>query len=270
MKNLLWGFLILTRSALAAAGPSAGAWDVLTKGAGEANLVHRAQAVTAIGTIRLARADKLVETALSDKDPTVRLAAVNALAERKSRTLIPKLKRALDDDAAEVSFRAALALWELGDRSGQDLLRAVLAGERKQSASFISRQVKDAKSTLHNRKALVWMGAKEGAGFLFGPLGYGMGMVEGMTKDASAPERALAAVALGLDKDPKMIDDLTAALDDKNPLVRVTAAKALGAYADRTLVPKLEPLLDDKHDAVRYMAAASIVRLSEARPKPVR
>ena len=44
MKNLLWGFLILTRSALAAAGPSAGAWDVLTKGAGEANLVHRAQA----------------------------------------------------------------------------------------------------------------------------------------------------------------------------------------------------------------------------------
>jgi HEAT repeat protein len=267
MKNLLWGFLILTRSALAAAGPSDGAWDVLTKGAGEVSAFRRAQAITAIGTIRLARADKLVETALSDKDATVRLAAVNALAEKKSRALIPKLKLALDDEVAEVSFRAALALWDLGDRSGRDLLRAVLAGERKQSQSFVSRQVKDAKSTLHNRKALVWMGAKEGAGFLFGPLGYGMGMVEGMTKDNSAPERALAAAALGQDKDPKMIEDLTAALDDKSPLVRITAAKALGGYADRSVVPKLEPLLDDKHDAVRYMAAASIVRLTEARPK---
>jgi HEAT repeat protein len=270
MKNVLCGLLILTGSALAAVSPSAGAWEILTRGAAEESAIKRAHAVTAIGTIRLARADKLVEGALSDKDATVRLAALNAMAERKSRAFVPKLKLALDDDAAEVSFRAAKALWELGDRSGEDLLRAVLMGERKQSPGFLSKQVKDAKSTLHNRKALVWMGAKEGAGFVFGPLGYGMGMVEGMTKDSSAPERALAAALLGQEKDPKMIDDLVTALDDKSPLVRVTAAKALGGYADRALAPKLEALLEDKHEAVRYMAAASIVRLTEARAKPAR
>ena len=263
----IWIALLLSCCSQGATGPGIDPWEILTRGAAEENAVKRAQAIAAIGTVRTTRADKLVETALNDKDSTVRLAAVNALAERKSRALIPKLKRALDDESGEVSFRAAQALWELGDRTGEELLRAVLAGERKQSQSFVSKQVKDAKSTLHNRKALAWMGAKEGAGFLFGPLGYGMGMVEGMTKDNSAPERALAASLLGQDKDTRAIDDLAAALDDKSPLVRVMAAKTLGAYGDRGLISKLQPLLDDKHDAVRYMAAASIVRLSATRPK---
>jgi HEAT repeat protein len=259
MPRSIW-IAPLICTALGAAGP--GPWDLLTKGAAAENAPHRAQAIAAIGTIPQARAGKLVEAALSDKDSTVRLAAVNALAERKSRAAIPKLKLALDDDSGEVGFRAAQALWQLGDRSGEELLQEVLAGERKQSAGFISKQVKDAKSTLHNRKALAWMGAKEGAGFLFGPLGYGMGMVEGMTKDTSAPERALAALLLGQDKNPAAIDDLAAALDDKNPLVRIAAARALGGYRDRRLVSKLEPLLDDKQNAVQYMAAASIVRLT--------
>src|SRR5262249_15144987 len=121
---------------------------------------------------------------------------------------------------------------------------------------------------LHNRRAMVWMGAKEGAGFLFGPLGYGMGMVEGMTKDNSAPERALAVALLGQDRNPAAIDDIAAALDDKNPIVRVAAARALGGYRDRRLAAKLEPLLDDKQTAVQYMAAASIVRLTEVRTRP--
>jgi HEAT repeat protein len=269
MKTLLLAGLVAGRLA-AAAGQDAGAWQLLTNAAADESASRRVQAISAIGTIPLPRADKLLEAALSDKEATVRLAAVNALAERKSRALVPKLKLALADESAEVSFRAAKALWELGDRSGRDVLVAVLAGERKQSPGFISKQVKEAKSTLHNRKSLVWMGAKEGAGFLFGPLGYGMGMVEGITKDNSAPERAQAAAMLGQDKEPATVEDLTAALEDKSPLVRAAAAKALGGYADRALVSKLEPSLEDKNEGVRYMAAASIVRLTESHAKAAR
>jgi HEAT repeat protein len=264
MRYLILAALLLTRGATAATTES-GAWQILTQGAAEENAVKRAQAVTAIGSIRMARAGKLVDAALSDKDSRVRLAAVSSLAERKSKTTIPQLKKALDDEAGEISFTAAQALWALGDRSGKDLLAEVLAGERKQSPGFIKQSVKDAKSTLHNRKALVWMGAKEGAGFLFGPLGYGLDVVEGMTKDSSAPARALSALLLGQEKTPEVIEALTGALDDKNPLVRIAAARALGGFANRSMIPKIEPLLEDKQEGVRYMAAASIVRLSQAK-----
>jgi HEAT repeat protein len=262
MRYLLCGVLLLARYASPATSPSVGAWETLTRGAAEDSAMKRAAAVAALGTIRTARAEKLVEAAVSDKDSTVRLTAVSALAERKSRSAIPKLKVALEDDAAEVSFSAAKALWEMGDRSGRDLLVAVLAGDQKQSPGYIKKSLKDAKATLRNRKALVWMGAKEGAGFLFGPLGYGLGVVEELTKDAGSGARALSAALLAQDKDPIVIDELTDALWDKSPLVRAAAAKALGGFANRGLSAKIEPLLEDKQDIVRFMAAASIVRLA--------
>jgi HEAT repeat protein len=241
-------------------------WEILTQGAADENLAKRAQAVAAIGSIRTARADKLVEGALSDKESAVRLAAVNALAERKSRAAIPPLRAALEDESAEVSFTAARALWEMGDRGARDVLKQVLAGERKQSPGFLKQQVKDAKSTLRNPRKMAWMGAKEGAGFLFGPLGYGMGMVEGMTHDGSAPARALAATLLAQHRDLQAREDLEDALHDKSPLVRVAAAKALGGFADRSLLPKLQPLVDDRSEPARYMAAAAVVRIERARP----
>jgi HEAT repeat protein len=255
--------VLLIASNVFAAAP----WEILTQGAAEENSTKRAQAIIALGTIRTPRAEKLVMAALSDKSATVRLAAVSALADQKSRAAIPKLKLAVDDEAAEVSFSAAKALWEMGDHSGAGLLAAVLAGERKTSAGFVKKGVDDAKSTMHSPKKLVWMGARQGAGFLFGPLGFGLGMVEGLTNDASAPARALSATLLGQSKSPEVRDELEDGLEDRNPLVRVAVAKALGGFSDRALVPKLEPLLDDKSDAVRYMAAAAIVRIEMVAPR---
>ncbi len=254
--------LLIASNAFAAAP-----WEVLTQGAAEENSTKRAVAIVALGTIRTPQADKLVLAAVSDKAVPVRLAAVSALAEQKSRTAIPKLKAALEDEAAEVSFSAAKALWDMGDRSGGDLLAEVLAGERKQSPGFVKKQVREAKSTLQNRKKLVWMGAKEGAGFLFGPLGFGLGVVESLSQDGSAPTRALSATLLGQYKDPVVRAELVDGLEDKSPLVRLAVAKALGGFPDRALIPKLEPLLEDKSEAVRYMAAAAIVRIDKGRSR---
>jgi HEAT repeat protein len=255
---------LLTAHVLAAANSPA--WQMLTEGAEDDNAYKRAPAIAALGTIRTPAADKLVAEALEDDEVFVRFSAVSALADRKSRADIPKLKKALEDEAGEVSFTAAKALWELGDHSGKEILEEVLAGERKQSPGFVKQQIRDAKSTMHNRKALVWMGAKEGAGFLFGPLGTGLGVMEQVMKDSSATARLTSATLLAQEKDARAIADLGDALYDKNPLVRAGAAKLLGGFTDPTVRRKLEPLLEDKSDAVRYMAAASIVRI-ERRPR---
>jgi hypothetical protein len=143
----------------------------------------------------------------------------------------------------------------------------VLAGERKTSPGFVKKQVQGAKSTLHSPKKLAWIGAKEGAGFLFGPLGFGIGMAEGMTHDNSAPARAVSATLLGQSGDSFAQVELEEGLDDKSPLVRAAVAKALGGFPDRALIGKLEPLLGDKNEAVRYMAAASIVRIERGRTR---
>src|SRR5207244_366454 len=216
---------------------AANPWALLTQGAADENSTRRALAIAALGTVPTAQAERLVESALKDKDSIVRLSAVSALAERKSRAAIPKLRAALDDDAAEVSFSAAKALWEMGDRSGKYVLAEVLAGERKQSAGFMKQQVRDAKLTMHSPKKLAWMGAKERAGFLFGQLGYGLDIVEGMTKDTSASARALSATLLA--KDRNSLAELEDALDDKSPLVRAAAAKAPGGFNNRAAITKL-------------------------------
>lgn len=258
---------LLVVSCLLSAADSNKMWDTLKEGAAENNPYKRAPAIAALATVRTPEADKLVKAALTDKDFIVRLAAVGALADRKSRADIPNLKVALDDESGEVAFTAAHGLWELGDHSGKELLEEVLAGERKQSAGFIKDQIRGAKATLHNRKELIWMGAREGAGFLFGPLGAGLGIMEMVLKDSAAPARALSATMLGQIRDPQSIGYLEDALHDKSPLVRVAAAKALGGINDPTVSPKLEAIADDKTDAVRYMVAASLIRLERAKPR---
>jgi HEAT repeat protein len=244
---------------LTAADPTA-VWGILKDGAADTNAIRRAQAIAALATVQTPESEKLVKSAVTDKDYIVRLSAVSGLAERKSRATIPMLKLALDDETAEVSFTAAKALWEMGDHSGKEILAEVLAGERKQSPGFIKQEIREAKATMHNRKALVWMGAKEGAGLLFGPLGAGLGVMEMAMKDGSAPARVLSVTLLAQDKDVQSLADLKDALFDKSPLVKLAAAKALGGFTDRTVVPALEPLLEEKNDALRYMAAASILR----------
>lgn len=260
-------FVLLAIAASVSAADSPKPWEILTEGAAEDSPYKRAPAIAALGTVPTLEANKLVNAALSDKEVLVRLAAVGTLADRKSRADIPKLKVALDDESGEVAFTAAKALWDLGDRSGRDLLEDVLAGERKQSPGFIKSQIRGAKATMHNRNQLIWLGAREGAGFLFGPLGAGLGVMEMAMKDGAAPARALSATMIGQTKDATSIAYLGDALLDKSPLVRVAAAKALGGFNDPTVPPKLQSVLDDKTDAVRYMAAASLVRIGKSGSK---
>src|SRR6202162_4731824 len=140
------------------AQPDKTAWDVLKTGLNDKNPEKRRQAVTAIGSIGLeTEAIQLVEGALLDPVSLVRQTAAAELGQMKAREAIPSLKTALDDAAGEVAFAAAKALWDLGDRSGRDLIEDVLAGQEKSSEGPLNGAARDAQRKIHDPNALAVM-----------------------------------------------------------------------------------------------------------------
>jgi HEAT repeat protein len=197
----------------------------------------------------------------------VRQTAALTLGKMKARQSIPKLRESLNDSSPPVSFAAARSLWQLGDHSGRDVFIDVLAGERRASDGLIKGNLKGTYKKYHSPTALALLGAKEAAGALFGPLGYGIMAAEELAKDRSASARALSASLLAADPNPDCVRELKDALQDKNWTVRAAAAEALGKMPHLAQTRDLEPLLNDDKEAVRLMAAGSIVRLSQSERK---
>jgi HEAT repeat protein len=237
------------------------AWEVLKAGPHEPSLVKKLHYINALGVpgINLLTV-AMLEELLKDKYPEVRQAAAAVLGDIKSVKSIPALRAALDDDSPEVSFTAARSLWIMGDGSGKAVFLQVLAGERGDSAGFMKGSLRDARNKLHDPKALTMLGVKEGVGLFLGPAAMGITVFEELRKDASASARTLAAAALATDKDPATIQNLEAALEDKNWIVRAAAAKALAIRGSSKSVPKLAELLKDTENA-QYMAASAIVKI---------
>ncbi len=245
------------------------AWKILADGAAENNANKRKFALSAMVTAGTnPRVVTMAGALLKDKEVDVRQAAAAVLGEMSARLAIPKLALALDDEAPEVSFTAALSLWNLGDRRGKDILLAVLSGERGVSAGLVKGTVRDARKRLRDPAGLAILGAKEGAGIFLGPAAMGFTVYEELRKDGSATARTLSAAALSKDSALATTNVLGEALEDKNWLVRVAVLKALASQGNLASIPKVESMLEDKHDAVRYMAAAALVRLEGGPRKP--
>jgi hypothetical protein len=238
-------------------------WEILTDGATDHNVIHRQEALAALGTVGPnSRAIRLVVAALEDHDPSIRQLAARNLGEMHARSAIPKLRAALKDDSGEVCFAAAKSLWDMGDHSGRQVFIDILAGEKSNSPGLVKEQLATAKKKLHDPKELAFVGAEEAAGALFGPAGWGIKIMKEVSKDRSASARAMSASILAHDKNEDSLQQLHDALWDKNWLVREAAAQALGASRQRSQISYLRDLLQDDKHAVRYMAAASIIRLS--------
>jgi HEAT repeat protein len=201
MRAKLLIVLLLPSIALLAQ-PDKTAWEVLKAGLSDKNPDKRRQAVTAMGSIGLdTDAVQLVEGALRDQDSLVRQTAAAELGQMKAREAIPSMKTAMDDAAGEVGFAAAKALWDMGDRSGRDLIEDVLTGQEKASEGALKGAVRDAKRKMHDPKALAVMGLKEASGALLGPFSIGIIAAEQSLKDGSSGGRALATTLLAQDCD---------------------------------------------------------------------
>ena len=233
------------------------AWAIL-EAAYEGNKTSdRAMAVRVLGLTRNdVRATRLAETALKDDQADVRAAAVSALGEMKSKTSIPKLKAALDDDDPVVALSAAHSLDLMHDRSAYRVYYEVLTGQRKAGRGVIASK----SSTLKDPKKVAQLGFEEGIGFVpFASIGWAA--IRMIAKDDASAVRAAAAKVLANDPDPDALTALTDALGDNSWLVRAAALDALVKRGNPAVLPQVQSLMSDEREAVKLPAAAATLRL---------
>jgi HEAT repeat protein len=256
--------LLFTAGCLFAQTPDEIAWRVIEHGAHDGNPIKRREAILALGPVRpQPRPTRLIEQALSDKDSGVREAACATLGQIKALTSIPKLQMALADPAPEVVFAAAKALYNMGDPTGRQIIMAVLLGEQSDASGFVSSSMRSMKLKLHDPKALLMMGVREGAG-LAGPFGMGVPLAEGLLKDNQASGQTVAALLLATDNTPESLNALKQSLSDNNWTVRAAAARAIGIRDATVLYGDVAKLLNDTRDEVEFSAAATLIRLKQA------
>jgi HEAT repeat protein len=268
VPDIRFSLLALLALPAALAQPEVTSWNILRDGFHEKFVDTRRQAVTAVGSIgETPDAVKFLSDALKDDDLEIRQSAAAVMGLYKCRACIPALKVALDDESGEVSFAAAKALWDMGDRSGRAILEEVLSGEVKSAPGAIEGARRSARTTLHDKKAIALMGAKEAAGALLGPASLGITAAEMALKDGNGGGRTLSATMLGEDCDAHILEVLEGELDnEKNWAVRAAVARAIGRCGNADAIPRLEQKLSDSKNLVRFMAAAAIIRLTQKPP----
>ncbi|HWZ49999.1 MAG TPA: HEAT repeat domain-containing protein [Granulicella sp.] len=244
------------------------AWSMLTSAVTDRKHPQsRIQALAAIGTLGASpRGEAMLTTAMHDPDLDVRIAAVLAAGQSKDRNLTTPLRAMLDDKEPQVAFTAATTLWKMNDHSGEDILTAVVDGERSANAGVVNGAMHTAHEDLRNPATLARIGALQGASMLLGPFGFGITAYEYIHKNGGNSARALAVEQIAQEKTAPIRNKLIGALDDKDPSVRAAAAKALGAYRDKAVASALANLFYDSKLPVRLTAAAAYLRSNGAAP----
>jgi HEAT repeat protein len=248
---------------------TAEAWTTLTNALKDPKHPDvRIQALAALGTLNNARAENLITATMKDPDYDVRTASILAAGQTKDRNLTTPIRNMLDDNEPQVAFTAATTLWKMNDHSGEDILVAVVNGERKAKAGLRDSTRHTISKDLHSPSTLARIGALQGASMLLGPFGFGITAYEYMRKNGVDTSRATAIDLISQEKTGPIRSTLIAALEDKDPAVRAAAAKALGkSYHDKQISDALLPIFDDNKKPVRFTAAAAYINATSPPPR---
>jgi HEAT repeat protein len=253
----------------AAEGPSTPdlqekSWQVLQSGLHSKKVAQRTEAVQALSLLSGNRqAVRFSLRAMRDKNPRVRAAAASTLGELHATNTIPALKAALSDKDPSVMLAATHALYVFKDPLAYEVYYAILMGDKKTSAGVIHSQI----DRLKDPKQVAQMGFEEGIGFVpYAGIGYEA--YRQLRKHDNSPVRATAARYLAQDPDAVSEDALIqVALADKNVIVREAALDALAERNDSKCIERLAKNLDDEKYPVRYRTAATIIHLGGATPR---
>jgi HEAT repeat protein len=235
------------------------AWSMLK--AGVLDTKHpqtQTQALAALGTMGSnGRSLGMIRAAMDDKDVDVRVAAALAAGQTRSRDLTTDLRRLLDDKEPTVAFIAALTLWKMHDRSGEDILTAVADGERKTVPGLVHGAEHDIDRQLHDPEGIARFGALQGASMLLGPFGFGITAYEYIHKNGGDSARVTAIEAIAQNHTVPIRKELIDATLDNDLGVRAAACKALARYHDPAVAAAIAKVFDDGKPPVRLTAAAS-------------
>jgi HEAT repeat protein len=246
------------------APPPDRAWILLSAGLTENSTSKRATAVRVLSLLQgEARAVRLAIAALDDDKTEVRIAAAFALGELHDKSSIPPLHKALKDKEPSVIIAAANALLKFKDPAAYKIFYAVVTGEMKGGKGLIASQLDELKDS----KQMALMGFEEGIGFI--PYaGIGFDAYRAIKKDDSSPTRAAAARALANDPDPITEDALVqTAVTDKSELVRDAALTSLAHRGNPDVIDRLASALSDDKESVKYTTAATILHLDDIAQK---
>jgi hypothetical protein len=237
------------------------AWKVLADALGDDKHAQtRIQALAALGLLLNPRAEKMIVDAMGDPDVDVRTAAALAAGQTKDRNLTTPLRNLLDDKEPQVAFTAATTMWKMNDKSGEDILMAVVDGERSASATMMHGTEHKINKDLHDPAMLARIGAMQGAAMLLGPFGFGITAYEFIKQNGGDAARVTAIEALAQERTEPIHKELVAALTDKDLTVRAAAAKALVDYHDNATQMAVYALLADAKLPVRLTGAAAYLR----------
>src|ERR1700678_1707269 len=227
------------------ADPETRAWEMLNPSLSDSSTEARParlDAVNALGTLGdFEQAQKLLRDSAKDTDRYLRLSAVAAMGASKAEIFLPDLRAALNASAPEVSFAAAVGLWKMHDYTGENVLYAVLAGDRKVKQGVVGSGLHEADQDLHTPSKLAEIGAEQGAYALLGPVGFGVDAFRMARKGSNGDNaRVLAATLLADDSSQATMQQFLDALDDRDYRVRAAAARELGAYKGKQVTDALQ------------------------------
>jgi HEAT repeat protein len=149
----------------------------------------------------------------------------------------------------------------MGDPDGRAVLVAVVTGDRANSSGALSASLREAKLKVHDPKALLIIGAKEGVSIL--GFGFSLPIVDRLLKDRESSGKTAAVLLLANDTTEESKEAIRTALSDKNWTVRVAAARAVATRGLSDFNDDVVAMLDDKDDNVEYTAAAVVIRLKQ-------
>ncbi|HWG16797.1 MAG TPA: HEAT repeat domain-containing protein [Acidobacteriaceae bacterium] len=237
------------------------AWTMLSDAVADGKRPQtRIEALAALGMLRTRRSEKMIEAAMQDDDLDVRTAAALAAGQSGDRNLTTPLRNLLDDKEPQVVFTAAMTLWKMNDRSGEDILMAVADGDRSTNPSMMHGAAHKIDKDLHQPGKLAKLGALQGASMLLGPFGFGIAAIQFMHQSGGDLARASAIQQLAEEHTEPVHKELIAALGDKDPSVRAAAAQGLVDYRDSATQQAIYPLFVDPRTPVRLTAAAAYLR----------
>lgn len=245
------------------------AWSMLTDAVTDAKHPDlRVQALAALGTMGTnSRSSTMITTAMNDPDFDVRTAAILAAGQTGNRNLATNLRAMLDDKEPQVAFAAATTLWKMHDPSGENVLIAVVNGERSASDGAVKGGMHSAHKELHRPGSLARLGALQGTSMLLGPFGFGVTAYQYMHKNGAGDlARVTAIEQLSESSTGPIRTTLIQAIGDKDPAVRAAAAKAVGHYHEPAAADALYAAFDDAKAPVRLTAAAAY--LNSTTPSP--
>lgn len=177
----------------------------------------------------------LLESSFADANPFVKVAAVDAAAETGAKSLVPSVRKAMEERDGLVRLHAAAALQRLGDPAGKEILDAAFASGLPDAAVIA---------------ASAYAGSTDKS------------WVKGLTPVLQHENRLMAVRAAALlvptaERDAAL-STLRTALQDQSPVVRDEAAQALAAAAAGDLA-LLRPLLRDANAFVRLRAGKAVL-----------